>query len=204
MICARCGIDHDVADVFDGCFCRECAVVSGVVALAARLGLSVSEILSVAGRIDVEAPTRISDQRRAVGEALSIESFAERTQRLGAWPWEKRTRTLAEPEQVLGRLDKGADLPGSTGGRECPVCMRLFHRSREDRVTCSGHCRDIARRVRQHDPGAGAALLMLFDPPACAGCGEPLWAMRPEARFHGTMCRKRAHGATPRTDTAAA
>jgi len=203
MVCVRCGIDHDAADLFEGGLCRSCAVVNGVDALAARLGLSVAEILSVAGGIDLEAPTQISAQRLHVGEVLSVESFAERTKRLGAWPWEKRTRALAEPEQVLRRLAGAVDAPGKAGGRACPVCMRLFHRSRDDRVTCSGHCRDIARRVRQHDPRAGAALLMLFDPPACAGCGEPLWAMRPDARFHGTMCRKRAQRMM-RADTAAA
>jgi hypothetical protein len=69
--------------------------------------------------------------------------------------------------------------------------MRLIRGGRADRVTCSDHCRDLARRVRQGDPRAARALTMLFDPPLCAGCHEPLWAMRPDARVHNATCRKR-------------
>ena len=86
---------------------------NGVDELAARLGLSVAEILTVAGRIDLVAPGRISAHRRGRRVAVSIESFAERSHRLGDRPWARTTHTLAEPEEVLRRLDKPRDVLGS-------------------------------------------------------------------------------------------
>jgi len=36
---------------------------------------------------------------------------------------------------------------------------------------------------------------MLFEPAACAGCGDPMWAKRPDAKYHDPACRKRAQRA---------
>lgn len=131
-------------------------------------------------------PRRERDRR--VRRQTEIETYESRDLRLA-------DRRMTNPPwlaaEVRKRLDVSVDTAGqSTAGRDCPVCLRRFS-ARADRATCSDHCRDLARRIRQADPTAEASLRMLFEPPACAGCGEPLWAKRPDAKQHGPACVKR-------------
>ncbi len=77
------------------------------------------------------------------------------------------------------------------------ICLRMFLPGAATNSYCGPHCRRIAFRLRQGDPTAPAALAMLLDPPNCPGCGEPLWAMRPDALRHPRCARAaRRHAVT--------
>ncbi len=136
-------------------------------------------------------PRRERDRRAR--RPTEIETYESRDlrlarRRMGNPPW--------SATEVRKRLDIFVDTAGqSSAGRDCPICLRRFT-GRADRATCSDHCRDLARRVRHADPTIEASLRMLFHPPACAGCGERLWAKRPDARHHGPACVKRRQRAT--------
>jgi hypothetical protein len=150
------------------------------------------------GRVEpeLEAEARIRpDRDRATRKAEHLESFEERDVRLAGLPGgRRRTNHPQSAADVSKRLDKGSDRAGQT--RECPVCRRQFQIGRRDQVTCEAHCRDLARRARAGDPTVDASIEMLFHPPACRGCGAPLWAMRPDAKYHNATCRKKAERAS--------
>jgi hypothetical protein len=113
-----------------------------------------------------------------------VETFEQaRKRRMGNHP-----RTATDPSIAL---DEAVDRAGHPDGlRECPICRRRFRASRVDQLVCRAKCRDLMWRLKAGDKTV-AGLRMLIDPPPCAGCGEPLWDMRPDARFHGHRCRKR-------------
>jgi hypothetical protein len=140
-------------------------------------------------------PRRERD-RRVRRATVLLETFEQRDERLSRPPGAQTHHHSWDATEVLKRLDTATDSAGQSGAaRPCPVCSRQFRAGRADRVTCSDHCRDLARRIRNGDPTAPAAVRMLFEPPACAGCGEPLWARRPDAKHHGAACVKRAQRA---------
>jgi hypothetical protein len=140
-------------------------------------------------------PRRERD-RRVRRATVLLETFEQRDERLVRPPGPQTPNHPWDATEVLTRLDRATDSAGQSGAaRPCPVCSRQFRAGRADRVTCSDHCRDIARRIRGGDPTAPDAVRMLFEPPACAGCGGPLWARRPDAKHHGAACVKRAQRA---------
>jgi hypothetical protein len=140
-------------------------------------------------------PRRERD-RRVRRATVLLETFEQRDERLVRPPGAKTHYHPWVTTEVLKRLDRATDSAGQSGAvRPCPVCSRQFRAGRADRITCEAHCRDVARRIRNGDPTAPAAVRMLFEPPACAGCGERLWAKRPDAKHHGAACVKRAQRA---------
>ncbi len=165
--------------------------------LAARIALPVEVVVELASRGGDRALGPRRERNRRIRRPTTVETFEERGSRLA----ETRHRTYKAPwlaTEVSTRLDKAVDSPVQNSPRECPVCLRHFGGGRADRITCSDHCRDISRRVRQNDPTVEAATKMLFAPPQCAGCGEPLWSMRPDAKHHDQACVKRARRANQR------
>jgi len=161
--------------------------------LAVETGLPVETVVMMVSRAGdrLLGPRRERD-RRARNPTVVLETFEERDLRLAQRPGGKRTgKHPWAATEVSQRLDTASDTYGQIEVRECPVCQRRFKAGRVDRVTCTDHCRDLARRVRHGDPTVEASLRMLFDPPECAGCGLPLWGRRPDARHHGPACVKR-------------
>lgn len=162
-------------------------------ALAGESGLPLEVVVSLAGRAGgrLLAGRRERD-RRERSSVVVVETFADRVKRfcgpdavtMTNHPWPATEAPIPPP--------KTPDTPGHSGTlRECPVCLRRFGGGRADRVTCSDHCRDLARRMRNGDPTVEASLRMLFSPHDCAECGEPLWARRPDTRYCGPACAKR-------------
>lgn len=140
-------------------------------------------------------PRRERD-RRVRRATVLLETFEQRDERLVRPPAPKTHNHPWDAAGVLKRLDQATDSAGQSGAvRPCPVCSRQFRAGRADRVTCDDHCRDIARRIRGGDATAPDAVRMLYAPPACAGCGAPLWAKRPDAKHHDPACVKRAQRA---------
>lgn len=133
-------------------------------------------------------------EKRRHHKAEILETFEERDERLSALPKRGKANPPQSASEVSKRLDKDPDSAGQI--RECPVCRRQFQIGRKDQITCDAHCRDLARRVRSGDPTVEASIKMLFDPPPCLGCEKPLWAMRPDAKYHGATCRKKAERAS--------
>ncbi len=181
---------------------RRVATGAEFATLAAETGLPVETVVMMVARAGdrLLGPRRERD-RRARSRTVLLETFEQRNERLANMPGGKRTTNPPQTAtEVRKRLDKAADTAGqNAGGRECPVCRRRFKAGRVDRITCSNHCRDLARRARHDDPTADAAIRMLFDPPNCAGCGEPLWGRRPDALHHGPACVKRRQRANAQT-----
>ena len=181
---------------------RRVAAGAEFATLAAETRLPVETVVMMVARAGdrLLGPRRERD-RRARSRTVLLETFEQRNERLSVTPGGKRmTNPLQTATDVRKRLDKAADTAGQNGGRrECPVCRRQFKAGRVDRITCSDHCRDLARRVRNGDPTADAAVRMLFAPPNCAGCGEPLWGRRPDAKHHGPACVKRRQRADAQT-----
>jgi hypothetical protein len=192
MLCANCGTEHEPSDLYDGDRCHYCALDVAADDLArksADLGVPPEVIAAAAAR----------RPRRAAPVPVVVETYEDRDVRLVRLPGGRREgRDPWSAAKVSKRLDLAVDNRGQSAVPECPVCRRQFRGGRADRVTCSDHCRDLARRVRQRDPTVEASLRMLFEPPPCAGCGGPLWGKRPDARHHGAACVKRAQRARAR------
>lgn len=164
--------------------------------LARETGLPLDVVVGMVARAgDRLLGSRRERDRRARSQTR-IESFEQREERLVRRSAPRTTNRPWLATHVSIRLDEAVDRAGQTAvRRECPVCLREFTGGRADRLTCGDHCRDLARRIRNGDPGVEAAVRMLFAPSACHGCGEPLWAKRPDARHHGPACVKRAQRA---------
>jgi hypothetical protein len=207
--CEGCGAERSPRDLYDGDLCRACAIAR-LEELAADLSRPMPKIAGAGV---------LPERTRGRGAPVVVESFAERDERLAKLPGGRRWGLAVDsnggvdrapgelpatdppwaPAQVSKRLDKAVETPGQNVTPECPVCRRRFTGGRSDRVTCTDHCRDLARRVRQGDPSVAAAIRMLFVPPRCAGCDEPLWGKRPDARYHDAACRKRHQRAALRS-----
>jgi len=158
-------------------------------AVEAATVLSWEQIREIIVRVEARGPANGRPRRRRQRSEV-LESIEQRDKRLASLPGGRREGNHAPTvTEVSKRLDKDPDMAGQI--RECPVCRRKFKIGRRDQITCDAHCRDVARRVRANDPTVEASIGMMFDPPACLGCGKPLWAMRPDAKYHGAACRKK-------------
>lgn len=175
---------------------RRVAAGGEYAALARESGLPREVVVELAARGgDRLLAGRERDRRERFTVEL-VESFAERVKRFCGPDAVKMTNHPPVATEVPIPPAKGVDTPGHCGGlRECAVCRRRFRGGRADRVTCSDHCRDLARRVRHGAPTVEASMRMLFSPHDCGGCGEPLWARRPDTRHCGPACAKRAQRA---------
>ncbi len=182
---------------------RRVAAGAEFATLAAETGLPVQTVVTmVASAGDRLLGPRRERDRRARAQTVLLETFEQRDKRLAGLPGGKRTtKPPWTATEVSKRTDKAADKTGQTAVRECPICRRQFKAGRVDRVTCSDHCRDLARRARNGDPTVEASIRMLFAPPDCAGCGKPLWGRRPDAKHHGPTCVKRRQRANARKET---
>jgi len=140
-------------------------------------------------------------ERRAHRQTVIVEDFEQRDERLAALPGGRTATPSWLAAEALRRVDRAqADVAHVGLLRECPVCRRRFKAGRADRVTCSDHCRRLVARLRHGDARAESAVRMMLAAHECAGCGRPLWAMRPDAVNHGATCAKRARRAqTERT-----
>jgi len=215
MQCERCRAEHRPADLYDGDLCRDCAEAAGVDTAdppppPREVSAPRPAPAPRPAAVTAVAPPAASPRWRDRAELL--ETFEQRDERLAALPGGKvdragrgRKATDAPWSRMKTsiRLDKAVDnyrQNAVSDPRECPVCRRRFTGGRIDRITCpdGNHCRDLARRVRAEDPTVEAALKMLYAPPDCAGCGKPLWGMRPDARHHGAACVKRRRRAERR------
>ncbi len=112
-------------------------------------------------------------RRRGQGTPVEVETFEQRDARLSTpspgRPPTANPRAMTTPwlqAKVSTRLDKAVNNPVhiAGAGTECPICRRAFRGGRYDRLTCSAHCRDLARRVRAGDPTVEAAIKMMFEP----------------------------------------
>jgi hypothetical protein len=86
----------------------------------------------------------------------------------------------------------GAD--GGRAGAEGALERRepdALHALRQALVDLAAIAELVADELPRPDPTLEASIRMLFDPPDCAGCGEPLWGKRPDAKQHGPACIQR-------------
>jgi hypothetical protein len=176
---------------------RRVTAGSEFASLARESGLPLEVVVSLAGRGgDRLLAGRRERDRRERSSVELVETFADRVKRFCGPDAVKMTNHPSVATEAPISPAKAGDTPGhSRGLRECAVCLRRFRGGRADRVTCSDHCRDLARRERNDDPTVEASMRMLFSPHDCAECGEPLWARRPDTRYCGPGCAKRAQRA---------
>jgi len=158
--------------------------------LARETGLPLEIVRAMVHRAEdrLLGPRRERD-RRVRRPTVALESFEERDLRRESRPMNNPPWVATE---VLKRLDTAANnARQSTAPRECPICLRRFRPGRSDRSTCCTKCAGLALRIRDGDPRAELSVRMHFAPPMCAGCGEPLWAKRPDAKHCDASCVKR-------------